>query len=77
MPTSPPVSGFLPVDNPTDPFWLTELHELHNHRSTESLPESSDVVIIGAGYAGVSTAYNLVKGEAIQDGSKLSVTILE
>lgn len=77
MPTSAPVSGFIPVNNPTEPFWQTELHELHNHRSTETLPESCDVVIIGAGYSGVSTAYNLVKGDANNDSPELSVTILE
>jgi hypothetical protein len=77
MPGTGPASGFLPIDNPTEPFWLREVHELHNHRSTEALPESCDVVIIGAGYSGVSTAYNLAKGEASKDGSKLSVTILE
>lgn len=36
---------------------------------------SSDVVIIGAGYAGISTAYHLTKGEA--SDKKLSITILE
>ncbi|KAJ5757560.1 FAD dependent oxidoreductase [Penicillium nucicola] len=65
----------FPVDNPTVPFWHRDLDALHNHRSTEELPASSDVVIIGAGYAGIATAYHLVKGEA--SGKNLSVTILE
>ncbi|RAO65216.1 uncharacterized protein BHQ10_001228 [Talaromyces amestolkiae] len=65
----------LPVKNSTIPFWHQGLHELHNHRTTEQLPESSDVVIIGAGYAGISTAYHLVKGDSAD--KKLSVTVLE
>ncbi|KAJ5502105.1 FAD dependent oxidoreductase superfamily [Penicillium fimorum] len=65
----------LPVENATVPFWHRDIHELHDHRSTEELPVSSDVVIIGAGYAGVSTAYHLVKGEA--SDNELSITILE
>ncbi|KAJ5373478.1 FAD dependent oxidoreductase superfamily [Penicillium concentricum] len=64
-----------PVEDATMPFWLRDIHELHDHRSTEELPVSSDIVIIGAGYAGVSTAYHLVKGEA--SDKKLSITILE
>ncbi|PWY96544.1 FAD dependent oxidoreductase [Aspergillus sclerotioniger CBS 115572] len=68
-------TGCLPVGNPTVPFWHQDIHELHDHRTTKELPASSDVVIIGAGYAGISTAYHLVKGEASH--SKLSVTILE
>lgn len=68
-------AGCLPVVNSTVPFWHQDIHELHDHRTTEELPESSDVVIIGAGYAGISTAYHLVKGS--EGGSKLSVTILE
>lgn len=69
-------AGCLPVDNATVPFWHQDLHELHDHRTTEQLPESSDVVIIGAGYAGISTAYHLVKGDKDGD-NKLSITLLE
>jgi len=75
--TSAPFRNILPVEGATEPFWLRDLHELHNHRTTESLPESCDVVIIGAGYAGVGTAYNLVKGGVASEASKLSITILE
>ncbi|KAJ5145163.1 FAD dependent oxidoreductase [Penicillium atrosanguineum] len=70
-----PNTGHLPVENSTVPFWHRDLHELHDHRTTEELPESSDVVIIGAGYARIATAYHLVKGEA--SGNNLSATILE
>lgn len=51
-----------------------EGHDLSNHRSTEELPEHSDIVIIGAGYAGVGTAYHLV--QELGDSAR-SVTILE
>jgi Glycine/D-amino acid oxidases (deaminating) len=64
-----------PVENATVPFWHRDIHELHDHRTTEELPVSSDVVIIGAGYAGISTAYHLTKGEA--SDKSLSITILE
>ena len=65
----------LPVENATVPFWHRDIDELHDHRTTEKLPVSSDVVIIGASYAGISTAYHLVKGEA--SGDEPSITILE
>jgi len=45
-------------------FWRTELDELDTLRSTETLPPECDVVIIGAGYAGVTTAYQLFSHEA-------------
>ncbi|KAF9251507.1 hypothetical protein DTO013E5_4065 [Penicillium roqueforti] len=74
-PTDSSNASRQPVENATVPFWHRDIHELHDHRTTEELPVSSDVVIIGAGYAGISTAYHLVKGEA--SDNKLSVTILE
>ncbi|KAK7968914.1 hypothetical protein PG988_007987 [Apiospora saccharicola] len=49
----------LPVANPTLSYWRSEPHRLDSHRSTEQLPETCDVVIIGAGFSGVSVAYNL------------------
>ncbi|KAJ5908123.1 hypothetical protein N7495_000805 [Penicillium taxi] len=54
-------------------FWTTHHRDdLQDHRSTEQLPEHSDIVIIGAGYAGVAIGYHLVK-----DHGKSSITILE
>lgn len=67
-------SHCLPANNPGETFWQTTRHNLHDHRSTEQLPERSDIVIIGAGYAGVSTAYHLVKDHG--DANR-SITILE
>ena len=48
-----------PNPDSTLPFWRTEPHELDNHRSSDKLPTECDVVIIGAGYAGIATAYHL------------------
>lgn len=67
-----PMPAGMPVPNSTDPFWRSELHELDDLRSTEELPKTSDIVIIGAGYAGVATAYHLLEA-----GSKASITLLE
>jgi len=52
-------NAYLPVSNPTTPYWRTKLHRLDSHRSTETLPSESDVVIIGSGISGVSVAYHL------------------
>lgn len=51
----------FPVANPTEPFWRQELDGLDDHRSTEALPGNADIVIVGAGYAGASTAYHLLQ----------------
>jgi hypothetical protein len=64
--------GLPTVGGGTESFWRTNLHELDDYRSTEQLPEQSDIVIIGAGYAGVATAYHLLEA-----GSKASITLLE
>lgn len=64
--------GLPTVGGGTESFWHADLHELDDYRSTEQLPEQSDIVIIGAGYAGVATAYHLLEA-----GSKASITLLE
>lgn len=64
--------GLPTVGGGTESFWRADLHELDDYRSTEQLPEQSDIVIIGAGYAGVATAYHLLEA-----GSKSSITLLE
>src|SRR4051812_44863080 len=67
---------YLPVKNGLKSFWLKEPHELSDHRSTPSIPEQSDIIIIGAGYAGVATAYHLLK-EGTGAAAGLNITILE
>jgi hypothetical protein len=46
------------------PYWLRGPQPLANYQSGADLPASADVVIIGAGLAGASTAYHL--GEAVR-----------
>jgi ribulose 1,5-bisphosphate synthetase/thiazole synthase len=53
-------SDVFPVANPTHPYWRSELHEIDSHRSTAKLPQECDVLIVGAGLSGVSTAYHLL-----------------
>lgn len=66
----------FPVPNGTVPFWRTEPHVLDNHRSSQTLPEKSDIVIIGAGYAGASAAHHILS--RVKPGSTPpSITILE
>jgi glycine/D-amino acid oxidase-like deaminating enzyme len=55
----------MPVPNPTPCFWQQDGTELRNHRSSEQLPDYSDIVIIGAGFAGLGTAHHLVRDAGI------------
>ena len=63
----------LPSSTSTHPFWRAELHPLDSHRSTPELPAETDVVIVGAGFAGAALAYFLYQ----DNPSPPSVTILE
>ena len=69
-------NSYLPVPNPTTPYWRTDLHHLDSHRSTADLPSHSDVVIIGAGISGVSVAYHLSQAGSA-DGHNPSILLLE
>jgi lysine/ornithine N-monooxygenase len=53
-------SNHEPVPHGTTSFWRTQPHALDNHRSSESLPRESDIVVIGAGYAGASVVHHLL-----------------
>lgn len=66
----------LPVPHSLESVWTASAHPLQNSRSTNDLPTHTDVLIIGAGFAGTSTAYHLLNPQNTQDSS-LSVTILE
>jgi hypothetical protein len=48
----------LPTADPTKSYWIEAANSpLRSFRSSEALPEETDVAIIGSGYAGASTAY--------------------
>lgn len=65
----------LPVPNRLPTFWLSEPDpSLENARTTDELPPSVDVVIIGSGMSGAITAYHLFKD---QDDASPSVLMLE
>lgn len=52
----------LPVDNPTKSYWIEAAESpLRDFRSTVDLPHETDVVIVGSGYTGATTAYWLQK----------------
>ncbi|KAJ5182823.1 hypothetical protein N7492_000439 [Penicillium capsulatum] len=72
-----PVAGTarcIPAGTPGECFWQTHRDELHDHRSTDQLPEYSDIVIVGAGYSGVSTAWHILHDYG---HTSKSVTIVE
>lgn len=71
---TPVATEFLPGPNPGDCFWQSEKNELSDIRSTETLPEHSDILIVGGGYAGISTAYHLIKDPSYNGQT---ITILE
>ena len=66
-------TGPFPVPHATLPFWRTQLHPLDSHRSTTDLPRECDILIIGAGLSGVSTAYNLL----LDNPTPPSIVLLE
>jgi glycine/D-amino acid oxidase-like deaminating enzyme len=54
--TSRPIG--VPLDD--EPYWLRGARPLAQHQSRPELPDSADVVVIGAGLTGASAAYHLV-----------------
>jgi len=73
----PPKEKLLPVENRTEPFWLTERDvELAHGQTTPDLPAIADVVIVGSGLTGAMMAYKLLK-KTHAEGRKLRVVMLE
>ena len=70
--------GF-PHPNPSLSFWLqgTRNNSLIGHRTTETIPDYVDVVIIGAGMSGAATAYHLFKGHDPVGGPLPKVVMIE
>lgn len=65
----------LPIKNPTKSYWIEgAASPLRDFRSTENLPRKTDVVIIGSGYAGATTAYWLHKVRYILSPPNVSYT---
>lgn len=63
----------IPVPKPTKSFWQTaEDPAFGNLVSTTTLPSETDILIVGSGYAGASTAYYLYK-----NGFQGSLVMLE
>ncbi|KAH7310864.1 FAD dependent oxidoreductase [Stachybotrys elegans] len=63
----------LPVDNPTKSYWLRDPSKiLLGHRTTEDLPQSADVVIVGSGITGAFAAHCLK-----EIAPELNIMILE
>ncbi|PYI17678.1 FAD dependent oxidoreductase [Aspergillus violaceofuscus CBS 115571] len=67
----------FPAETSMSSFWRSEPDPLDNHRSTETLPETCDIAIIGAGYAGASTAYHCLERAAAGGKKQPSIVILE
>jgi len=67
----------LPVNNATTPYWRTDLHAIDSLRSTEQLPSVCDIAIIGAGMAGVCTAYHLVQQSQQRGDEVPSIVLLD
>lgn len=65
----------LPCPNSSASYWHSEPNVfLLNHRTTSSLPETCDIVIIGSGITGASVARYLAQDDRMRG---LSVVMLE
>lgn len=66
--------NYLPVPNYTKPFWLSlqDSDPFSCYKFSEKVPSKTDILIIGSGYAGTSTAYNL-----FNEDPSLDVTMVE
>jgi glycine/D-amino acid oxidase-like deaminating enzyme len=58
-------------------FWRSSTKSIDEHRSTESLPDNADIVIIGAGFAGASIAHHLIEESDRHNRPIPSIVILE
>lgn len=65
---------YFPRENYTKSFWLKDedSDEFSRHRTTAELPKEVDVLVIGSGYSGTSTAYYL-----LEQDPKLKVAVFE
>ncbi|OIW28863.1 DAO-domain-containing protein [Coniochaeta ligniaria NRRL 30616] len=58
----------LPTPNSTKSYWLNDPSKiLYGHRTTQDLPETADIVIVGSGITGAFAAHFLKHGDAPND----------
>ena len=66
-------ASLFPVPNPLPSVWTEEPHVLDDYRTADTLSGECDITIIGTGFSGVSTAYQIVKSSS----AATSVVLLE
>jgi hypothetical protein len=75
------LQDILPIQNPTQPIWLDITddpeYDLAKAGSTGSLSADADICIIGSGSSGISAAYHLSRLLKNNNGSNISVVLLE
>lgn len=64
----------LPRDNPTQSYWQDPPDAIADSRTTDSLPETTDVVIVGSGITGAAVAWGLLQNSGAQ---RQSIVMLE
>ena len=64
----------LPVQGPTETFWLDVPSSIGRKRALDGLPKQADVVIIGSGITGASVARTLLRES---DNGSLKIVMLE
>ena len=62
----------LPRDHPTTSYWQDPPDEIADLRTTPELPSQADIVIVGSGVSGATTAYNLLSADP-----NLKIVLLE
>lgn len=73
MGDDPTVPRLEPVAKPLPSFWNDKPQPLDELRTTSALPVTTDVLIIGGGFSGISTAYHMLNHDLAPD----NVVILE
>ncbi|KAB5583006.1 FAD dependent oxidoreductase [Coniochaeta sp. 2T2.1] len=58
----------LPRTGPTTSYWQDPPDRIADERTTETLPQEADVVVVGSGITGAAVAWNLLKHIPVADG---------